>query len=175
MVFTFPMPFLYWVTFKEYIVTPESYTKNDVILSIVCSSIPVFNHICLLFILSDECEDGLKDYKNKLNEVRKCSECNISSRKWQFNNLDKEVCPHCNSKSRMWHTEEGDYPFAPKLNTMQTIKHILKENKLKKVKDEFNKMELYDDELKAYEELQMKKLKEFEEKADQIKQELNMK
>lgn len=176
LVFVSPSLWIYWELYKDTLIT--DYSKSEIAGVLLASSIPLANWIFMIMYMYqlDNNEDSIKNYMKKLNKVRNCNTCDISSRIYQMkNNMNSDLeCPHCNTKNSSGVFPDGEYPFAPKLNRIKALKFIKKEHKMKNVKENFKKLEKYDNELVAYEKLQLKKLQEFEQKANEIKAELKI-
>jgi len=175
-VIAFPSLWLYWEIYKDTLIT--DYSKSEIAGVLLASSIPIANWIFMIMYVYqlDNNEDSIKNYVKNLNEVRNCRKCDISSRVYQMkNNINSDLeCPHCNVKNSSGVFPDGEYPFAPKLNRFKALKLIKNEHKMKNVEKNFKELKKYDNELVAYETLQLKKLQEFEQKANEIKAELKI-
>lgn len=173
----FPSPFLIWIKYKEYVI--NKITKKALISWMITSLFPVFNHVNLLieWLSYSKWDDEFLEEMELLNSAYKCNECDITSRKYQYKGIYKNKCPQCNhSNSLIWSMDrEKEYPFAPKLTTFSFIKWKNEENKINSINTELKNTELIDKELESYEKLQLKKLKELEEKANKIKAEMKLK
>lgn len=128
-----------------------------------------------------------KELEN-LNKPYKC-ECGIVSRKYQFKGVRESICPHCESDldrcaTTVWTSnrirgylveDNRKFAFAPKMTTREYLKMKKEKEEVNRLNKEMKDLEEYDNELEAYAELQMKKLKELEIKAEKIRNELNSK
>lgn len=122
----------------------------------------------------DDKWDYLKGKKKELNQPYKCK-CGIVSRKYQLLQDETLVCNHCGNHLLIYGDRTPDdrkFPFAPEISLADTFLKIRHEKKLKKVNMELHKLSEYDKEVEAWENIQLKKLKELEVKAMQIKAEL---
>lgn len=176
LVFVSPSLWICWELYKDTLIT--DYSKSEIAGVLLASSIPLANWIFMIMYMYqlDNSEDSIKNYVKTLNKVRNCNKCDISSRVYQMkNNINDDLeCPHCSIKNSSGIFPDGEYPFAPKLNRFKALKFIKNEHKIKHTKKNFKELEKYDNELVAYEKLQLKKLQEFEQKAVEIKAELKI-
>lgn len=174
-----PTPFLLWHYIKNIIAEGDEYTRWEIFWLFILTSIPLGNYI-LALIEPLDFEDKthlFRDYKNRLNDAYRCRDCGITSRVWQLDKNDtyKKECSHCNSTRFSYYPEEeGDFPFAKRIGTISTLKRKMLINKFNNIRNKQYALEKYDDELVAYEKLQMKKLEEYQRKAEEIKKELKI-
>lgn len=174
--------YLYWQTFKSWLMENE-YKKNKLIRNLVFSTIPGVNLVISLYLAIDilfDPDNGLSRYRNRLNAVATCPKCNISSREWQLKQIDNSSlkCPHCDNSVFSYASYSGrneEYPFARKLGFVDAIKRRIHNRKLENNQIQLERLELYDNEMASYQEIQMNKLKEYEKKVEEIKLELGVK
>lgn len=165
-IWLFPSVIFLSLTYLEYKAHRFS-DKNELAAFIAFLSMPFFNIIFFLTWL------GLGDFAflekiRTFNEAGKCKTCEVTSRMWQIPNIDGEkTCPVCHSSMQNYKAmhSSGHYPFAKKLNTFGGIAYLLREAKMKKIKEKMEALTAYDQELEAYQKIQFKKMENYEQQA----------
>lgn len=120
--------------------------------------------------------DGeLKNCIIDLNTPYKC-ECGITSRKYQLVEYGEIFkCPHCDNS--LYYSSLDCYhrklPFAPLIKKREVLKLLSKKVNLDKIILKMKESEEYDKELEAWQNLQLKKMEEYQRKAEEIKKELS--
>ena len=117
----------------------------------------------------------LKRELKSLNHPYKC-DCGITSRKYQLLKDDYLVCPHCERK--LWECadmidDDREFPFAPKINKKEAKRYLKNREEMKKVKKEMRNLDEYDKEIEIWQKMQLRKMEEYQRKANQIKNELD--
>lgn len=136
---------------------------------------PIIGLIFFLVYKSEENDMPFKKHLEKMNEAKRCPHCQITSRRWQLSREKSGMylCPKCERSTNLYSVNaDKDYPYAKRLNSREAVKLLKQEHTLEKAKRNMKELEEYDKEIQAYQDLQLQKLKEYERKAMEIKNEL---
>ena len=198
LVVTFVSYILMYIDYGIKSIKKKPFWELLLFFDILFYAIPIVNSLWffLCFIVIDS---NISLKIKELNAVRKCPHCRVSSRNWQILITDgEETCPVCEAEyghhvKKM--NPDDRYPFAQKLKGIHLIVRLFHEakknrsyerinskknrsyeqinSKINKKKKQINEAILYDKELEAYNKVQLRKLKKYEEKKNLILAELD--
>lgn len=129
---------------------------------------------------------------DKMNKPYKCK-CGIVSRRYQLSGENQTICSHCDFDMSVSHRMSGSissfyredmelylnrieddrkFPFAPKLDEIKFLDYWNDKEKMKRIEKEKNDLIETDKELEAWQNIQLKKMEEYLQKAQEIEKRL---